>query len=72
MDEGDRRALSARDHILVVTANHYWLDAVGGAVALSIGYGLGVGITDAIARRRRVLRPVGVPPSRVVDRQNNE
>jgi len=57
---------------IVVTANHYWLDAVGGAVALSIGYGLGVGITDAIARRRRVLRPVGVPPSRVVDRQNNE
>ena len=43
---------------IVVTANHYWLDAVGGAIALSIGYFLGVGITDATARRRRVLRPV--------------
>jgi hypothetical protein len=47
---------------IVVTANHYWLDAVGGAIALSIGYVLGVGITDAMARRRRVLRPVGTPP----------
>jgi membrane-associated phospholipid phosphatase len=43
---------------IVVTANHYWLDAVGGAIALSIGYGLGVAITNALARRRRVLRPV--------------
>ena len=45
---------------IVVTANHYWLDAVGGAVALAIGYGLGVLITDMLARRRRrkVLRPV--------------
>jgi PAP2 superfamily protein len=43
---------------IVVTANHYWLDAVGGAIALAIGYGLGVLITDALARRRRVLRPV--------------
>ena len=43
---------------IVVTANHYWLDAVGGAVALSIGYGMGVVITNAQARRRPVLRPV--------------
>ena len=43
---------------IVVTANHYWLDAVGGAVALSIGYGIGVVITDAQASRRPVLRPV--------------
>jgi hypothetical protein len=47
---------------IVVTANHYWLDAVGGAVALAIGYGLGVVITDVLARRRRkqVLRPVAL------------
>jgi hypothetical protein len=43
---------------IVVTANHYWLDAVGGAVALSIGYGMGVVITNAQAHRRPVLRPV--------------
>jgi hypothetical protein len=43
---------------IVVTANHYWLDAVGGVVALAIGYGLGVIITNVLARRRRVLRPV--------------
>jgi hypothetical protein len=43
---------------IVVTANHYWLDAVGGAVALAIGYGLGVIVTNWLAGRRRVLRPV--------------
>ena len=43
---------------IVVTANHYWLDAVGGAAALSIGYGMGVVITNAQARRRPALRPV--------------
>jgi hypothetical protein len=42
---------------IVVTANHYWLDAVGGALALAIGYGLGVVITNWLAARRRRLRP---------------
>ena len=48
---------------IVVTANHYWLDAVGGAMALTIGYGLGVIVTNVLARRRRVLRPVFSPAS---------
>ena len=43
---------------IVVTANHYWLDAAGGAVALAIGYGLGVIVTNWLAGRRRVLHPV--------------
>jgi hypothetical protein len=46
---------------IVVTANHYWLDAVAGAIALALGYGLGVVITNVLARRRRVLRPVVSP-----------
>jgi hypothetical protein len=44
---------------IVVTGNHYWLDAAGGAVALATGYAIGLGITKMMARRRG-LRPVNV------------
>ena len=37
---------------IVVTANHYWIDAAGGALALGVGYILGTGITRAAARWR--------------------
>lgn len=37
---------------IVVTANHYWLDAVGGAVVLAAGYGLGRAITAFNTRAR--------------------
>ena len=39
---------------IVVTANHYWLDAVGGALILAIGYALGRGLARATARRREI------------------
>lgn len=37
---------------IMVTANHYWLDAVGGLVALGIGGGLARLLTSRRARRR--------------------
>jgi hypothetical protein len=37
---------------IVVTANHYWLDAVGGAGGLALGYLIGSLITRASARYR--------------------
>lgn len=37
---------------IMVTANHYWLDAVGGALILSIGYVLGSALTRFNERRR--------------------
>jgi len=43
---------------IVVTGNHYWLDAVGGAVALALGYGFAIVITNWLAARRRTLQPV--------------
>jgi hypothetical protein len=43
---------------IVVTGNHYWLDAVGGAAALAAGYGVGLVVTNLVDRRRRALRPV--------------
>jgi hypothetical protein len=36
---------------IVVTGNHYLLDAVGGAVTLVLGYGLARLLTNALARR---------------------
>lgn len=37
---------------IIVTANHYWLDAVGGALVLAVGYGLGRAITAFNTRAR--------------------
>ncbi len=39
---------------IIVTANHYWIDAVGGLVAL----GAGAGLANLIERRRRDVLPV--------------
>ena len=36
---------------IVITANHYWLDAVGGAVCLGVGYGLGGMVTRRWEKR---------------------
>ncbi|MDZ7732676.1 MAG: phosphatase PAP2 family protein [Acidimicrobiia bacterium] len=37
---------------IVVTGNHYWIDAVGGALILAVGYVLGVALTRWTDRRR--------------------
>jgi membrane-associated phospholipid phosphatase len=37
---------------IMVTANHYWLDAVGGATILTVGYLLGRTLTRFHDRRR--------------------
>jgi hypothetical protein len=42
---------------IVVTANHYILDAVGGAVVLAIGFLLGRVITTFLARRHQLRVP---------------
>jgi hypothetical protein len=42
---------------IVVTANHYILDAVGGAVVLAIGFLLGRVITNFLARRHQLRVP---------------
>jgi hypothetical protein len=49
-------------YCIVVTANHYFLDAVGGLVTLLIGYGLAWILTGAMARRSR-SRPTGSRPA---------
>ncbi len=36
---------------IVVTANHFWIDAVGGAVVLSLGFLFGNALTKALQRR---------------------
>ena len=36
---------------IVVTANHYWLDAAGGALVLAVGFTLGRWFTAAVERR---------------------
>ncbi|HMQ24465.1 MAG TPA: phosphatase PAP2 family protein [Acidimicrobiales bacterium] len=41
---------------IMVTANHYWLDAVGGAVILAVGYVLGSLLTRWNDRRREQRR----------------
>ncbi|HVM09020.1 MAG TPA: phosphatase PAP2 family protein [Acidimicrobiales bacterium] len=38
---------------IVVTANHFWLDAVGGAVVLAVGYALGSALSAFAASRAR-------------------
>jgi hypothetical protein len=37
---------------IVVTANHYWLDAAGGALVLAVGYLIGSRLARFTARRR--------------------
>jgi len=47
---------------IMVTANHYWLDALGGALALGIGYVLGSAVTRVATRHLRNPRtqPAGL------------
>jgi len=42
---------------IVVTANHYWLDAVGGAICLGVGYVLGSLVTSWMTRHTRTFSP---------------
>ncbi|MGH9151859.1 MAG: phosphatase PAP2 family protein, partial [Acidimicrobiales bacterium] len=48
---------------IVVTANHYWLDAAGGVATLGAGFVLGRALTSALAARgrRAVPRRAGAP-----------
>ena len=39
-------------YAIIVTANHYWLDAVGAVGVLALGYWLGGAIDDRLAARR--------------------
>jgi len=50
---------------IVVTANHYWLDAAGGAVTLTAGFVLGRALTRIVAARG--TRPAIVPDVDVVE-----
>lgn len=43
---------------IVVTANHYWIDAVGGLVALGVGYVVARALTAWLERRAAAGRPV--------------
>ena len=38
---------------IVLTANHYWIDGVGGLVCLAAGYGLARVVTRPVAAPRR-------------------
>ena len=42
---------------IVVTANHFWIDAAGGVLALALGYAIGSVITRGAARWRLTWRP---------------
>lgn len=46
---------------IVVTANHYWLDAAGGALTLAAGFTLGRALTRALAARERRSAPEPAP-----------
>ena len=51
---------------IVVTGNHYLLDALGGAVTLALGYGLARLVTTVVARRRprtAATGPTGESPA---------
>ncbi len=49
---------------IVVTANHFWLDAVGGLVVLAVGAAIGFAIAARLERRpRRRSRSQASPPS---------
>ena len=45
---------AATTFAIVVTANHFWLDAAGGALVLAVGAVAGFGLASATARH-----PVG-------------
>jgi hypothetical protein len=47
---------------IIVTANHYFADAIGGLLTLAAGYGFGRAIT-ALFERRRVAQLVQPPPT---------
>jgi hypothetical protein len=42
---------------VVVTANHYWLDGLGGLVALGLGAALTLGFEALVSRLRHRRRP---------------
>jgi hypothetical protein len=47
---------------IMVTANHYWIDAVGGLAALGVGFAIARLLTSWIERRSRTAgRPAGEP-----------
>lgn len=48
---------------IIVTANHYWLDAVGGAVVLAAGMALAALWVQALRRRDAARVPVGQQPA---------
>jgi len=48
---------------IVVTANHYWIDAVGGALIFGAAYGLARAFDRWRAGRRPAAQPVVVAPS---------
>lgn len=50
---------------IVVTANHFWLDAVGGAATLGAGFVLGRAVTRLLAPRGRQPDPDGEAASSV-------
>ncbi len=47
---------------IVVTANHYWIDAVGGAAVLGVGYVVGDGIHRWLRSRRTAPEPNEAQP----------
>ena len=49
---------------IVVTANHYFLDAVGGLVCLGIGYVLGTALDTLVARTTDRRRDASAPSDR--------
>jgi hypothetical protein len=49
---------------IVVTANHFWLDAAGGVVVLGLGYLLGAAWDRRGPRRRTSTAPPAAPSER--------
>ncbi|MGH9177878.1 MAG: phosphatase PAP2 family protein, partial [Acidimicrobiales bacterium] len=52
---------------IVVTANHYWLDAAGGAVTLAVGFVLGRAFTKFLADRVQQPVPETAPAGVVIE-----
>ena len=42
---------------IIVTANHYWLDAAVGMATLGLGYVIGCQVADFWDRRHRAVAP---------------